>query len=307
VRRDEERHADLVEALEQPHDLERQLGVEIAGRLVGDEDVRAARDGPRDADALLLAGRERDRRVALVAEEADQIERGAHAPFDLARAEAQDHERQRDVVEDRAVVEQLVVLEDDADALAEARDRAPGEARRVLAVDDDRAARRLLDQRDELEQRALSRARRPGQEGHLAPLQVKAHAAKRLAAAGIAFRDVLEADQAARSPISAPMNCSASKTARSSTPSPTATNRIGTRSFFAIASTTPPFAVPSSSVAARPVTPSRSWNSVACASAFWPWLASTVSSTSCGALGSKRATTRRIFSSSSMSPLDVWS
>ena len=71
----------------------------------------------RDADALLLAGRERDRRVRLAAEQADLVERRAHALLDLAAARARDHERQRDVVEHAAVVEQLVILEHDAEPL----------------------------------------------------------------------------------------------------------------------------------------------------------------------------------------------
>ena len=47
--------------------------------------------------------------------------------------------------------------------------------------------------------------------------------------------------------------------------------------------TTPPFAVPSSFVSTMPVTPSASWNWRAWAIAFWPFVASRTSSTSCGA------------------------
>ena len=68
--------------------------------------------------------------------------------------------------------------------------------------------------------------------------------------------------------------------------------RIGSFSASAIASTMPPFAVPSSFVMTRPVTPTAWWNCCACASAFWPWLASSTSSTSCGASGSSLVSTR---------------
>ena len=47
------------------HDLGRQLRIEIAGRLVGDQHRRLGDDRARDADALLLAGRQRDRRDRL--------------------------------------------------------------------------------------------------------------------------------------------------------------------------------------------------------------------------------------------------
>ena len=67
-----------------------------------------------------------------------------------------------------------------------------------------------------------------------------------------------------------------------------------------MASTTPPFAVPSSLVSTMPVTPSASLNCRACASAFWPWLASSTSRTSCGAAASSRPITRFTFLSSSI-------
>src|SRR5690348_17921482 len=50
-----------------------------------------------------------------------------------------------------------------------------------------------------------------------------------------------------------------------------------------MAQTTPPLAVPSSFVSTSPVSPSASSNAFTCAIAFWPVLASSTSSTSCGA------------------------
>ena len=103
----------------------------------------------------------------------DLVERRAHALLDLAAARAGDHERQRDVVEDAAVVEQLVVLEHDAEPLPERRNLAARDARRVLVVDEHRAARRPLDQRDQAQQRALAGARRARQEHELAALDAR--------------------------------------------------------------------------------------------------------------------------------------
>ena len=61
VARDQHRDADFVEAPEDVHDFERQLGIEVAGRLVRDQHRRLAHDGARDADALLLARRQLQR------------------------------------------------------------------------------------------------------------------------------------------------------------------------------------------------------------------------------------------------------
>src|SRR5580704_18420676 len=46
-----------VDAREQRHDLVRSLGIEIAGRLVAEQDQRIVDERPRDRGALLLAAR----------------------------------------------------------------------------------------------------------------------------------------------------------------------------------------------------------------------------------------------------------
>ena len=51
------------------------LRVEVAGRLVGDEQVRVGDDGARDRDALLLAARQLLRAVAGAMRQADGAER----------------------------------------------------------------------------------------------------------------------------------------------------------------------------------------------------------------------------------------
>ena len=68
VRCDQHRDSDFVEPLEQLHDLERQGRIQIACRLIGNDEVGAARDSARDADSLLLSRRQRQRRVRLTAQ-----------------------------------------------------------------------------------------------------------------------------------------------------------------------------------------------------------------------------------------------
>jgi hypothetical protein len=156
VARHEHRDADLVEPPEQVHDLDREIGVEVSGRLVRDQDRRLADDGARDTDALLLSGRELDRAARLAAEQSDLVERCSHALADVLFRHAGDHERQRDVVIDRTVHQQLVILEHDADLATERRDLRTLERARVLSIHNECAAARTLDQRDQLEQRALA-------------------------------------------------------------------------------------------------------------------------------------------------------
>lgn len=68
----------------------------------------------------------------------------------------------------------------------------------------------------------------------------------------------------------------------------------------ATAASVPPLAVPSSLVTTRPVRVMAASKARICASAFWPVLPSTTSSTSCGALASALPMTRRIFFNSSI-------
>jgi len=151
---------------------ERGLGahVEVRRRLVEDEDARAALDGHQragDRDALPLPARElravgvlaRERRLEPVRQPVDEleracaIERGTDPRFvahDLDRAET-------DVVADGEVVVDEV-LEDRREAAAPAADRVLG---KVAPVDGDPPALRLVEPREELDERRLAGAVQP--------------------------------------------------------------------------------------------------------------------------------------------------
>src|SRR4051794_3512578 len=94
---------------------------------------------------------------------------------------------------------------------------------------------------------------------------------------------------------------SASNGRRSSTASPIQISLTGMPISPAMASAIPPFAVPSSLVSTIPSTGTVSENSLAWRSPFWPVVASTVSSVSCGASGVCLVITRRTLASSAIS------
>ena len=56
------------------HDLLGRVGVEVAGRLVGDDDTRAVGQGPGDGDALLLTTGEPGRQMTHARAEADLVQ-----------------------------------------------------------------------------------------------------------------------------------------------------------------------------------------------------------------------------------------
>jgi hypothetical protein len=76
-------HAHVVEALEQAHDVEREVGIQVAGGFVRDQEARFADHGARDAHALLLAGGQLQRQALFLAQQSHLIERGAHAFVDF--------------------------------------------------------------------------------------------------------------------------------------------------------------------------------------------------------------------------------
>ena len=103
VRHEHERAAERpVERDEQLDDLLARGGVQVAGRLVGQEQARLAADGARDGHALLLASRELDRVVIHTVAQADFLEqiasarnpRGGVASHELVRQQNIFHRRQ---------------------------------------------------------------------------------------------------------------------------------------------------------------------------------------------------------------------
>src|SRR5436190_282587 len=119
---DQHRRARAVDAVEQLHDPDRRLGVEVPGRLIGEQERRVVDERPGDRDALLLAAGELVGVVVDLRLQPDQAEDLRHLPADLAPRPAGDLEGVGDVVVDAAVGEQLEVLEDAADPPAQERD-----------------------------------------------------------------------------------------------------------------------------------------------------------------------------------------
>src|SRR5262249_47707853 len=121
------------------------------------------------------------------------------------------------------ILQQLVVLEHDANAATKAGNASRCQTARVDAAHEHLAARRPLDERDELQQRALACARMTGDEHQLAGGDLHAETAQRFLTAGIALPDVIQLDHALPSggASNALTNCSASNTPRSSACSPT--------------------------------------------------------------------------------------
>ena len=131
------------ELAEQFEDAGGGFAVEVAGRLVGDEERRIGDDGAGDGDALFLAAGKFGRRVVHAVAETDQRQRGSPpgrgVPFSTC---GESSKRQLHVFESGENRHEVIELEDVTDVFgAPAGEIAAGEFGDLGAGDDERAAR----------------------------------------------------------------------------------------------------------------------------------------------------------------------
>ena len=136
----------------------RRRRVERAGRLVAEDDLRVGRQSAGDGDALLLAAGKLAGVVVLPVRQADDFEQLVDALFNLRALHAGDFHREGDVAAHIPLREQIEMLEDHRDLLAELAERLRAERGEILAVDDDAARGRLFQKVDAAHQRRFARA-----------------------------------------------------------------------------------------------------------------------------------------------------
>ena len=112
-------------------------GIEIARRLVAEQNLRIVDQRARDRRALLLAAGELAGIHAALVREPDQVEHARNLTHDVAGVRAGDLQRERHVLPDGLVGEQFEVLKDDAEVAAQCRNAAAAQAVDADAVDGD--------------------------------------------------------------------------------------------------------------------------------------------------------------------------
>jgi len=137
-----------------PH-LRPQLGVEVRERLVEEEHLRLAHDGPPQRRPLALAARQLRRASLQQLAEPEAVGRLGDAPQDLAPGHAPHLERERDVLAHREVRIQRVVLEHHGDVAG-----GGGVVGDHAIADEDLPGRRLLESGDAPQCRRLAASRR---------------------------------------------------------------------------------------------------------------------------------------------------
>src|SRR3954454_8553684 len=161
------RLAELVHGLaQQPQDLLGGVRVEVARRLVGEQDGRPVHEGARDGDALLLAAGELRRAVRQPVAQAHGVDQLVEpGTFGLAPGQ---RERQRDVLLGAQHRHEVEGLEDEAEPVApQPREALVVERAELLAVDDHGARGRPVEPGQQVHQRRLAGARGTHDRGEL--------------------------------------------------------------------------------------------------------------------------------------------
>ncbi len=167
----------VVERLENRDDLLRGVRVEVAGRLVGEQDGRIVHQAAGDGDALLLAARQLRRGVVPALRQAHPLEAPARprpafgvGHVGLRRVE----QRQLDVLEGVGARQQVEVLEHEADlVVADLGAAVAVEVRDLDAVEHVAAGGRPVETADDVHQRRLAGAGRTHDRHELAAVDVE--------------------------------------------------------------------------------------------------------------------------------------
>ena len=128
MRGDDDRRAARVDFAEQVHDFEREVGIEVAGRLVSEHKLRIVHQRARNRDPLLLTARHLFRIGIHPVLQADPLQHLKRLALLRRERQAEHAHDEGDVLEDGEARDEAEVLEDEADAAPVASAPELGEA-----------------------------------------------------------------------------------------------------------------------------------------------------------------------------------
>jgi len=170
----------LVELGEQVHHLLAVLGVEVTGGLVGEDELGIGDHGASDGDTLLLTARELLREVLGTVRDGHPFHHGRDPLLALGSTDFHVLERQLDVLIDVQLVDEVEALEYEADiALAKLGALAFFQLSHLLTEQLVGAARGVVQEAEDVEQRGFAAARRPHHGHELAALNFERDAVQR--------------------------------------------------------------------------------------------------------------------------------
>ena len=161
VRHDDDRLSVAVQLIEQRENLDARLRIEIARRLVGQQDRRIRDQRTRDRHALPLPARKLVGQVVSALRQTDPLQHALGLGLALPEAQATIDQRLHDVLERRCARQQVEALEDEADLLiADVGELVFVEPVHVALIEHVTSTGRRIETADDVHQRRLARARR---------------------------------------------------------------------------------------------------------------------------------------------------
>ena len=128
-------YTDPIERFKQTHDFPGQLRVQVPGGFVRNQEPGPGDNRPGDAYPLLFAAGENGGVGPLPTQQTNLIQGRPGSTLYVPRVEARYLQGQRDVVQHRTVVQQLVVLEDNAELATIAAHVPPLDPGGIAAID----------------------------------------------------------------------------------------------------------------------------------------------------------------------------
>ena len=197
----QDRRARSIDPVEESHDADACAGVEVARRLVAQEDRRSIDESPSDGDPLLLAAGELMGQALLLARKPDEVQDLGNARLDVAAILADDLKGESDILEYVFIREQSEVLKHRSYFSAQQGDAPRRQLGQVSASHVDSPGGRAFLPKDEFEEGGFPRAGRPNEEHKVSPLDGDAHLVERGSrATGVHLADIAEMDHSGWGP-----------------------------------------------------------------------------------------------------------
>src|SRR5215470_6792937 len=193
---DDDRGAGFVQLDEQPEQALRQLRIHIAGRLIGEQELRPGDHGAGDGGALLLAAREHRRPRPHMFPEPDPAQQLGDLVVVTLLVAADDAQRQRNIVESSEMVEEPEVLEHHPDPPPQHGERIGAQGGGVVIEQRDQSPGRLERQKQKAQQRTLAGAGGTAEKLERARRNVEGEVAQNFGAEPVAQSDILELNHA---------------------------------------------------------------------------------------------------------------
>ena len=177
----------IIDLLQQCHNLKRTRRIQIAGGLVGDDGGRVVHQSAGNGQTLLLTAGQFARMTAALSFQPHQIQNVGNTILDLLIFGTHNTHGEGHIIVNRHIVDQAEILEHDSHRSAQIRNLPFANPLQGIAVDMNRAGGRLQLSGDQLNDRGLTGTGGADQETEFAVLDLHGNTLQCLSTHGVFF------------------------------------------------------------------------------------------------------------------------